>query len=359
MKIILKSAALAALLLINACGKDEASTNSEPTDEQAELLENTPLEVNTVSDNVIILGGSKIEGENPVPNGAITLDISNTAEIALLDEGFDISFSSDADVKGAYIQFKSKDGSLSDSYYDVNLEMNNSSKTGKTYRRSEAKKDNSNSNKVDDARIDLDFNSNIEPGEFCYTICVYDGNDNISDPQELCVVVQSWGGKSEVVGNWELEKIVYEVSDGPTLPGVDNCTDTEIYECATGEFEASDVCTVQEYYNLELKADGFYVLGHKDSESFLKEDESIEMCSAVYQNAFYGYDSNGKWAYDDIEDRIILIEYSGVGLYDGETENYNNEPGEGEIYWGAEGDIKLQDGFITFPFETSIVYLKK
>jgi hypothetical protein len=44
------------------------------------------------------------------------LDLANSGKTALLDEGFDVSLNSDAEITGAYIQVKSKDGTVSDSY---------------------------------------------------------------------------------------------------------------------------------------------------------------------------------------------------------------------------------------------------
>lgn len=128
MKIIFRSAAIAALLITSACGKDAVEELAENLEEQAEVLEIRPLEANTIADNVVIKGSSKEEGVPPTPNGAISLDVSKTTKTALLGEGFDISVGSDTDITGAYIRFKENDGKVSDSYYDVNIASNYSGK---------------------------------------------------------------------------------------------------------------------------------------------------------------------------------------------------------------------------------------
>jgi len=362
MKIVFRSALLIAFLMASSCSKDTNETPIDQTDEIVEELEQTALEVNKVSDNLVIAGSTKEEGMPPSPTGNLTFDISNTSKTALLREGFDVTINHESNIVGAYLMVKTEEGSTADAYFDVNIEANNS--TSKKRIRTKKGKAIDSKSKETETKLDIDFTAEIEPGIFCYDLYIYDSEGNVSDPKEVCMTVQSWGGKAEVVGKWELDKIIHQYTDGQindefTLPGVEDCTEAETYNCSNGEFEASGVCLIQEYYNLELKADGNFVLGHKDSESFLNEDASIEMCKAVYEEALYGYDATGKWAYDDKNERIILIEYSGVELYDGETEEYTYEPGQGEPYYGAEGDIKLQDGFIVFPFETSKVYLKR
>ena len=174
---------IAALLcLIYSCSNDDGP-NNEITTEEAEQLESVELEAEDVSSNVIIPGASKVQGNPPTPNGAISLDVSNSTKTAFLGEGFDISLSSDGNPVGAYIQFRSNDGTAASEYYDVNIASNAS---GKSAMSSFLKHNHRTPNaKIDDTKINVDFNLEIPPGQFCYEICVYDEAGNISQPEEV------------------------------------------------------------------------------------------------------------------------------------------------------------------------------
>jgi len=332
----LKTLALSIIVLMAACSDDDGP--SENSNNQAiEDLEQTPLEANTVADNVIILGGAKSEGTPPEPNGAISLDISDSGETALLNEGFDISLDSDADIIGAYLVFKSNDGIAADSYYDVNLAANSTDKKVK-----DTKGWNSSlfqkTAKDTDAQLDVDFNTNIEPGTFCYEICVYDADGNISEPEEVCVTVESWGGNSSLVAKWNYvkeeitadgETVVYEV-------GIPECEVWET-ECDTSEepFELSYCFTIDNVV-LELKADGTYALVSEQENNSIDFEASNAACEQVDEgNESYGYESLGNWAYITSENRLTLIEYSWTEMDDGETTSGMYDAGDGyALYYG-------------------------
>ncbi|WKX78051.1 hypothetical protein [Zobellia laminariae] len=170
MKIIFRNALFAALLIAASCGKDTVENSVEKLEqeqieqEQEELqqAEQTSLDANTVSTNVIIDGGTKNDGMPPTPNEAIAVDLSETSKSAFLGEGFNISLNSEAEIVGAYIQFKTSDGTHADGYYDVNINENDSS--GKKVSKSKKKSLFSNTFKTEtDKTIDVNFNTEIEP----------------------------------------------------------------------------------------------------------------------------------------------------------------------------------------------------
>lgn len=378
MKIILRTALIAGLMLTTSCGKETANIIADIFDKEVEELESTALDIENVTDNVLIEGATKMEGTPPTSNGAISLDISDTGKTAFLDEGFDVSLTSDAVITGAFIQFKSKDGSLSDSYYDVNLEMNNSGKASKSLRRRRVSKNNSFStiSKTDDVLLDVDFNSNIQPGEFCYEICVYDANGSISEPQEVCVRVEAWGGNSAMVGKWQLIKTYKDSApDDFQALNVENCEmETTERSCNLDTFTVTfdrEDCDKIESFEITMNNDGTY------TEKFMEIDKTMisnvqipsgmtmsdleNFCMYSFSNreAILTYDGDGKWAYQSDTDSFIFIEYNYREAYDGDVYEDSFEPGDGSLYYGAGGDngeVKLVDGKLivsSFEFRTS------
>ncbi|WP_273568934.1 hypothetical protein [Maribacter halichondriae] len=340
MKIILRTAALAALIIAISCGKDDAVVPDGKADEIAEQLEQTPLEANTVSENVVIKGGAKKEGMPPTPNEAITLDVSNTSKMALLGEGFEVSLNSDAEIVGAYIQFKSNDGTMADSYYDIDL-FENTISDKKSIKTDKKGLSNSLTAKVDaDANIDIDFNTQIEPGTFCYDVCVYDADGNISLPQEVCVTVESWGGNSALVAKWNLTKEEYDENGeiDVDITGEEECA-TDTQECSDGgSFEYTE-CYVSEFGYIEFKQDGTFTLESKGGEEYLDYNNSLENCEATYKEYIYHFTGSGNWAYSSVDKQLSLVLYSSVDKgTDGEG-TQTNEPGEGELIFSGKAEI--------------------
>jgi len=346
MKIIFRCAALAALLIIASCGKDSADDTAQQQQQEAEQLEQTPLEANTVSDNLLISGGTKMDGMPPAPTGTLSFDASGTSKSAFLNEGFDVTMSSDSPIVGAYIQIKAEDGTAADSYYDVNMDTNSldnkSSKIiGKRTSKSTITK------KENDFSLDVDFTNDIEPGKFCYEICVYDGAGNISNPQEVCVTVESWGGSSKIVGEWNLfeEVDIFGGESDTTLVGEEDCSGVEEIECNNeNTFMTDYYCYLTHNSSLTFNADGTFEYTSSDSSKEIKLFESKESCEAIYDEVERSELSKGNWAYVQDTNDLILIMYSDVYTRNGETETENYEPGEGAIF--AEIGIFLIDDVI-------------
>lgn len=344
MKIIFRTAVLAALLITSSCGKDAVEAISNQIDEETEQLENTPLEVNSFSDNVIIAGGIKEVGDSPVPNGAISLDISKASKTALLGEGFDISFSSDGDVVGAYLRFKTEEGTVANSYYDIDVDENSEDNKSSKQTRFKFKYSNTLSTKTDETILDVDFNTTIEPGTFCYEICVYDAAGNISEPEEVCVTVESWGGSSAIVGEWNLFKEVdlFGSESITILVGEESCDDEEVLDCTSeGSFTASDYCYLTNGSSFTFNEDGSFEYSYSDVHKELKYNESKDSCEAVYHEFEHTELSKGKWAYVQETNDLILVLYYDKYTYDGESETENYVSGEDVIF--AEEGIFLID----------------
>lgn len=341
MKIIYRSVFLIALLIVASCGKDSAEDAAQQQQQEAEQLEQIPLEANDVSDNVIIAGATKEEGTPPTPNEAIAFDTSGTSTMALLNEGFEVNLSSEANIVGAYIRFKSNDGTAADSYYDINLNFNAADKkVNKSKLRS---KKTSSSAKIDETTLDVDFSSAIPPGTICYEICVYDAENNISAPEEVCVTVESWGGNADLVDTWNLTKEVETLQESTTTlePGDEDCSEEAVIDCNDGgQFTASYFCYVTDFFTLVFNTDGTYEWDSKDFGNDLMITESKETCEPIFEETTYTYKSKGNWAYNQEAKKLIMIEYEYTRLIKSIAESKTFDPGDGLLLFDSVIDLE-------------------
>lgn len=300
-KTILGVTLLVCLVLSTSCSKSdspdpvkEEAVKEEPKEEELPKEETPSAEAsNIIADNIIIKGGAKVEGTPPTPNEAINMDLSSAGKTAVLDEGFIIPIQSEADITGAYIQFKAIDGGVSESYYNVDIAENQeepeASGKHRKFTREKSKKMLSQTAKTTDAEIDIDLDAEIGPGEFCYIICVYDAAGNISAPQEVCVTVNAFGGNEALVGTWHLTR--WE----------DNEEGFVETETVGEEYCNENDCEIQEYGTITFNADGTFEF----NERYIGR-----MVDGAYGNDFDEYISRGKWSYpSSLESNLVLVEY--------------------------------------------------
>ena len=327
--------------VLTACSNDEVDSNAITTAE-AEQLESVPLEADEVSTHVIIAGSSKVQGNPPAPNGAISLDVSNSSSTALLGEGFDINFSSNGTPVGVYLQFTSNDGIAASEYFDINLAANASGKGGGHSRLSELLKQSSHqSAKNNDAEVNVDFGVEIPPGHFCYLICVYDQEGNISEPQEVCVTVESWGGKDEMDGSWTMgyEDRTIEGQSVRFETGQEACYEYT-FECNNGQAISANECYTRTSGEVRIFADGTYRAVFTGSERWLDGGASSENCEAVYIEEVFEDVSEGKWAFVTENNRLTIVEYYFRGVINGEVdEEFTLEAGDARLV--LDGTIEL------------------
>ena len=341
------------LTLIYSCSKSDSSPVEAEQNNDEEIIEDEstnqePPEIDqpeysdaasTISNNVIIKGSEKIDGILPTPNEAITLDVSEVNSKGFLNEGFNIPVSSNADIVGAYIQFKTKDGGLSKSYYKVNFELNKSIDTTNfedvSFKQFDIPK--KLSFKENSFAIDVDFNSNIEPGEFCYSICVFDKDGNISGAEEICVTVLNWGGNDELVGTWNYYKDVRNYTDWGTVErivGSNLCYKPRTWYCAEGgSFQYSN-CHGWLFLKVTYNADGTYERISESYGQYVIGKESEVNCEPVYTtDAMETVKTTGTWSYDSEKEQLIQVQYT----YEGENQNgpfsYIYDKGEGRLLW--------------------------
>ena len=342
MKHNFKFLALAILIVIASCSKDETSSSPNENDQAIETLEKTPLAANDVADNVVISGSIKNEGTPPTPNEAISLDISNSSGTAFLNEGFEVSLNSDADIAGAYLQFKSNDGEVSDSFYDIDINANAFGKEGVKISKISEHLSKRTSKNDDKETLDVDFTEQLEPGTFCYLICVYDADGNISAPEELCVTVEAWGGFGDLVGEWnyvrqeitfEGETEVFEFDDPDcdvwTIDCQNNQGTVEVSSCF-GVFDAV----------LELKENGNYVFQVEGDIQIVDLENSSSQCELVLEeDENYIIRDEGNWAYVLDEQRLTLVSYSSTEISGDQEYTDTYEPGEGFVLYDGNAEL--------------------
>ena len=342
---LLEYVLIAALFfVICSCSNDDGPNNAITT-EEAEQLESVQLEADEVSSNVVIPGASKVQGNPPSPNGAISLDVSNSTNTAFLGEGFDVSLSSNGNPIGAYIQFRSNDGTAASEYYDVNIAANASGKSGKS---TFLKHMHSNlTAKNEDTTINVDFNLEIPPGQFCYEICVYDEAGNISEPEEVCVKVESWGGKDDMEGDWVMVR-EERTENGQNIvleTGQEACYDYD-FECMNGQAIDAVSCYTRTSGEVRINSDGSYRADFSGSDRWLDDGASYENCEASYVDESFEDISEGQWAFVSESNRLTIVEYYFRGTIDGELdEEYTLEAGDARLV--LDGTIELDgDSFV-------------
>ncbi len=396
MKHLVRSLALASvvlfLLILASCANDDTvptmeeevaeqpTENPEKEESQVEEPEKETEEELAVAEehgsetsdkiacNVLIKGGERIEGLPPTPNGAITMDLSDASIDAYLNEGFDIPIVSDADVVGAYIQFRAEGEGISTSYYNVNLQENNAFSAKATKMpASRAFKGGSLFGKPTFKNLDVDFSPEIAPGEFCYLISVYDANGDVSDPQEVCVTVNSWGGYDALVGEWHYTKAETYFFDGTTeIRAVETETcSQQSFECSNGSSLEYDFCFTKQSETFMFNSDGTYTHTYGQIGKDIDAVASDVNCEIVLTDTALSYVINGNWSYNPEKEELIIVEYE--LNYAGSAGPFSEiaEPGSGYLYdlnnvvvdnssfsWGyplgtdlnGDGEVNADDG---------------
>jgi len=306
--------AFAALLLLSCNSDDEAVIN------QTGVSETTPIAKEKVFDNVIVEGATKEVGAPNAPNQAVSFTLNKKNTNAVLTDGFDIGISSNDNVTGAYFQIKDTDGNLAGGYYDIDLSLvgnrAQSDKNKKSIERTNqlfkpTKKQQEKSNAIEDEFVvDVNFTPTIEPGTFCYVVCVYDAEGNISEPQEVCVTVQSWGGNDDLIGVWNFTKTEeFYAGETETINvGVENC-DTYTLNCNNGSALDYDECYMIDSFKFTINSDGTYVYEVYEQDNLLDYNASETACDIIEIVENDHYVSRGNWAYDQQKEEFIIVEF--------------------------------------------------
>ncbi len=291
------------------------SCSSDDTPKQEVLAETVPIEI--VFENIVVEGATKKTGTPSTPNEIVSFTLNKKNTSAVMIDGFDVEFNSKDDIIGVYLQIKDSEGSLADGFYDIDL-----SKVGKKSQYVKNKKrinsfiavKQSTQKHVSDEKnfvVDIDFKEAIEPGIFCYVICVYDAKGNISAPQEVCVTVQSWGGNDDLIGVWNMTKEDNFLNgELKTMNiGEEDCFDETIY-CSNGQSKTYTSCYSTDSLKFNINSNGTYTrdLAYNDYNMTYKDCQLADIIVTKHLV------SKGNWAYDQVEKTIILVEYVSIKI---------------------------------------------
>ncbi len=329
-----------ACFTFSCSSNDDSSSDSKDDDlaQEQNETENRVIPTSELESGIRIDGSTSKPGTPPSPNGKLDFQINTEKQEAFQEAGLDIKFSTLDNIQGVYILFQDSDGNKLDSYLDVPL----SALEGKTASKKHKKVLQQNKTFTENEyTIDVDFD-NILPGTFCYEICLYDENNNISAIEEICIEVEAWGGNSDIVGEW-----IFDRYDGE---GSDENDDTDI-DCENGDtIIVSYVGEEDETWVLVLNADGSYYETYKGSEEYLNYEATQANCSAVYDESNYDDKYSGKWAYNEDKQTLTIIDFKYENLLDSsDNETYEN----GSVYFDGtntkarviSGELVITDSY--------------
>jgi len=182
-------------------------------------------------------------------------------------------------------------------------------------------------NSTSEIRVD----QTVPPGKFCYTICVYDTDGNISLPQTVCVEVEAWGGNNEIVGNWKYEKEETTRNGKTTVTNLnqkdcDNLSGSSTLTCENQETLSYDsYCDTILSLQLNINSDGTQSSLSESTEDRINFELSRDQCKEIRIIEDYKYGSSGNWAYDEEQKKITFIEFVSTETIDGEVVTENTE----------------------------------
>jgi len=310
-----------------SCSKSENKTSGPDDDlaQQQNETENKIIPISDIESGIRIAGATKKTGTPPSPNGKLDFQINTNKQEAFQEAGFDITFSSLDNIKGAYVLFQDSDGNKLDKYLEVPVsaldgkkDSENNIKTSKKHRKKSIQNRGLTGN---DFEIDVDFD-NIPAGTFCYEICIYDADNNISAIQNICVKVEAWGGNSEIVGEW-----IFDRSDDDSEENDTTEINCENGDTITVNYDSED----NEIWVLVLNANGTYYETYKGSVRYLDYETTQANCSASY-NKEEDIDEkySGNWAYNEDKKTLTIIDFKYENFLDAsENETYT----DGSVYF--------------------------
>ncbi len=312
-----------------SCSSDDDS----PAVDDGANAEEREIPVAELTSGITIPGAKMETGTPPSPSGALNFVTSTAQKEAFLNNGFNISFTSTGAVAGAYIQFQDVNGNAVPGYFDIPSTAFNNGDGNKTSGIKGKKKTlfTSKMNEEGELEINVDFEETVSPGKFCYAICIYDAEGNISQIEEVCVEVESWGGNTTIVGEWIFDR------EEPTDP---ENNDTTTIQCENGS-TLTDIP-----YNMEEKDEWIFVLNEDGSyyETYDEKGKNLDIqqsqtsCTAVYTNEYmYNDKYSGNWAFNEEAGTLTVVDFKYENLLNTEQ---NEEYTDGSLYFeGAKVEV--------------------
>lgn len=347
--------AVASLFLVTvSCSDDDSDTAFVTVDPNPS--EEVALNPDDVSGDIIIENGTIISGDAPTPIGTVDFSLDETTQSGFQKNGFNIIFDAPTNYAGAYIQVQSTDGTMAGNYWNVASPTRSNNITNRKRKNILSQR----VSKVNDqeVEIDVDFEDTVTAGTFCYVICIYDTDGNISQPIEVCVEVEAWGGNPNLIGTWNYTKQVF---NGETFSvGDEDCDESTVF-CNNQDqlVVANAYCNTVTSLPITFNADGTYEYLATGTYTDFDYEASADSCQPVFQDVENeSYRSIGNWAYDEEEQRLTLVEFEYIETAGDET--YEGTDENGDLLIDADSEITSNslilretytDGDITENFE--------
>lgn len=329
---------------VTSCSSDSSpERGSEEVAEEQNALEDNKTPVSTIENGIVINGATKESGTPPAPNSDLDFQINSDLKTGFQGSGFDIKFSSTDNIAGAYVQFKDSNGNSTSTFFDIPASSFSSRMvSGNSNFKSVFKKaDNGTSLRMEEeTTINVDLQNSVPAGEFCYDICIYDNNNNISRIETVCVTIEAWGGNAAIVGEW--------------VPENDEDADVEIITCNNGNSVSVDFEAFTESFGyISFNQDGSFFESFKGEYAPLDYNATKTTCTPVFEEVIKDeYKADGNWAYNEDDNSLTVIYFSFTDFIDGgnsETYNFGNVVIDGLYVKDVTSDtlvLEFRDDFI-------------
>ena len=365
---ILLSSALLLGVMFSSCSNDdevgptvdsspEVTLGGDPEVANAQnQTEENAISVGELSANIVIDGATKRTGAPPAPAGTLDFQIAaDESQEAFQQTGFSIRFTSSSTIRGAYIQFQDVDGNAIDGYYDVPVSYirNRTASLGKSAPVKKSPLIGARTSEEEREQfIAVDFEKALAPGQFCYSICLYDDAQNISRVETSCVEVEAWGGNAALVGEWLFDR--YESSDGEEEDEMSTIT------CDNGgTVEAKYDKIIRREHLFVLEEDGSYYEIHDSEYQPLNDSTTRADCVAsYYESETEKVKYSGFWAYNERAETLTVIDFSYEDLLD---TDHNSEYEDGSVYFeGVSAEVVNGELVLTeTDVEDGVTYTEK
>ena len=313
---------LCLVLSLSYCSNNDEELEEQEQEIEIDEQENTVLDANHVLNGLSIEGASKINNSSPLPAGNnIPFSIENTST-PLIGEGFKITLNTNENIAGAYLIISDIDGNEASSYFDIpESAFGNFSEIDPINKIFNSPKITRGS---DSSNIIIDFLESLNAGRFCYSLCVYDGNGNISQPQTVCISIQNLGGNNNLVDYWTLARYQENYEGMSVDVGLNEefCFSETLY-CDNGNTLNYNQCDIINEFYMEFFPNGTYRYFTKSTDTNIDWEASTNSCTII-EGTEYHYEllSEGVWAYNNNNGKLLLASYY--------------------YYWNENGEIEEQ-----------------
>ncbi len=325
---------LTSLLFFNCSSDDSNSTSSDGSmllDVAQNPIEETPINLQTLEKGITI-PNAIVKTGTITPTGDISFAVDAKKQAALLGAGFSVELEVPNNYAGAFIQLKGDNGELSDNYFDVSnnrsfgfKNLNNQLATNIFTSKKTATK--SLEDDTGAIEIKVEFDNTIPPGRFCYLVCIYDDQGNISEPTEVCVEVEAWGGNSNLVGKWIFEREEIILTDGIRTIRIGEEHDCFLNSATcNGVFIEERQCDITNSLIITFSENGTQKIDNNTTEGGFEFDDNFECIKATEINKISV--QKGNWAYNEEENKLLIAIFEFSGTENGKPSGDNFEVGD-------------------------------